>query len=135
VLAAALKADELMAIMPLAPAMSLKEAAWTGSFIGNGFDPEHLPEEVVVFDEHVLSGNYLRVNKFLPFEEAIKAFRKPVLIVHSDTDELVPYHYAQELAKAYENATLVKIEGDNHVFEKEIDTVTEAIVGFLGKNE
>jgi hypothetical protein len=135
VLAAGLKADVLTAIMPLAPGMLLKDAVVAGSFLGNKFDPDHIPEELTVFDEYALSGNYLRVNRFLPFEESIKAFKKPVLIVQSDTDELVPYHYAQELAQAYENATLIKITDDNHVFEKKIDSVTDEIIKFLDKME
>jgi hypothetical protein len=133
VLTAALKADVLTAIMPLAPGMLLKDVSKTGRFLDMEFDPDNVPEELLIFNERILGGNYFRVNRFVPFEEAIKAYKKPVLIVHSDADELVPYHYAEELAEAYENATLKKISGDNHVFEKEIDTVTDSIIEFLAQ--
>lgn len=133
VLTAALKSDVLKAIMPLAPAMLLKDAAKSGDFLGMHFDPEHLPEEVTLTDGRVLAGNYFRVNRFLPFEDAIKSYKKPVLIIHADADEAVPVHYARELAKAYENASLKIIPDDNHGFEKSIDVVTETIIDFLDK--
>lgn len=131
VLAAALKADVLKAVMPLAPAMLLKDTAKAGEFLETKFDPDHIPEEIMLFDKHPVSGNYFRINQFLPFEEAVKRFKKPVLVVHSDTDELVPVHYAKELAMKYENATLKIIPDDNHVFEKNIDLVTKALIEFL----
>lgn len=131
VLTAALKSDALKAIMPLAPAMLLKDGATSGNFLGMQFDPEHIPDEVMLSDGRSLSGNYFRVNRFLPFEDAIKSFRKPVLIVHADADEAVPVHYARELAAAYENATLKIIPGDNHGFEKSIGVVTETMIEFL----
>ena len=67
----------------------------------------------------------------LPFEDAVKRYDRPVLIVHSDTDEMIPFGYAEKMAAMYKNASLEVIHGDNHVFEKHIDLVTDAMLKFL----
>lgn len=132
-LAAALKQDKLKAVILQAPAMLIKEAALTGNMLGNVFDPDQVPEEVQLNGRPV-SGNYVRVNQILPFEEAAKRIYRPIQIIHSDADELVPFSYAQRLKTEIAHAELVTIPGDNHVFERQIGMVTEAMVEFLRKN-
>ena len=118
----------------LAPAMLMKENAMTGGFPEKFFDPERIPDETLVFDEQPISGNYYRVNRLLPFDDAIRLYgNRPVLVVHSKTDELVPFRYGEETAAAYQNAELVSIEADDHCFETHIDLVTGAMVRFLDK--
>lgn len=131
VLAAALKEDCLKALIPLAPAMMIKEYALQGGFPGSGPNPENPEEEFLLFGERPLSNNYVKVAKFLPFEEAIKSFKKPVLIVHADTDEMVPFVYSQKLQKEYADARLVNIPGDDHCFDAHLDQVLEAVLKFL----
>ena len=98
------------------------------------FDPERIPDETLVFDEQTISGNYYRVNRLLPFDDAIRLYgNRPVLVVHSVTDELVPFRYGTETAAAYQNAELVAIEEDDHCFETHIDLVTEAMIRFLDR--
>lgn len=133
VLAAGLKEDCLKAIMPLAPAMMIRDVAYNGGFPLTQYDPDNLGEEILLFGERPLSANYMRVARMLPFEDAVKNFKKPVLIVHSDTDELVPFGYSVKLQKNYDNAELVMIPGDDHVFDKHLDMVLTAIKKFLGE--
>ena len=122
-LGAGLKPDALDGLILLAPAMLMKENAMTGGFPEKFFDPERIPDETLVFDEQPISGNYYRVNYG----------NRPVLVVHSKTDELVPFRYGEETAAAYQNAELVSIEADDHCFETHIDLVTGAMVRFLDK--
>ena len=133
VLAAGLKEDCLKAIMPLAPAMMIRDVAYEGGFPLTQYDSDRLGEEFMLFGERPLSANYMRTARLLPFEDAVRNFKKPVLIVHSDTDELVPFEYSVKLQKDYENAELVTIPGDNHVFDKHLDMVLSAITKFLGE--
>ncbi len=133
VLAAGLKEDCLKAIMPLAPGMMIRDAAYNGGFPLTEFDPDNLGEEIMLFGERPLSTNYIRAARLLPFEDAVRNFKKPVLIVHSDTDEMVPFECSVKLQKDYENAELVTIPGDNHVFDKHLDMVLAAITKFLGE--
>ena len=70
--------------------------------------------------------------RMLPFDDAIALYGgKPVLVVHSRTDELVPFRYGEQTAAAYQNAELVTIEEDDHCFETHIDRVTDAMIRFL----
>ena len=134
VLGAGLKPDALDGLILLAPAMLMKENAMTGGFPEKFFDPERIPDETLVFDEQPISGNYYRVNRLLPFDDAIRLYgNRPVLVVHSKTDELVPFRYGEETAAAYQNAELVSIEANDHCFETHIDLVTGAMVRFLDK--
>ena len=134
VLGAGLKPDALRGLILLAPAMLMKENAMTGGLPDRFFDPERIPDETLVFDEQPISGNYYRVNRLLPFDDAIRLYgNRPVLVVHSKTDELVPFRYGEETAAAYQNAELVAIEEDDHCFETHINLVTEAMIRFLDR--
>ena len=135
VLAAALKEDELKALMPLAPAMMLQEASCTGGFPMTEYAPDNLEKEILLFGEHPISSNYMKVARLLPFKDAVKNFRKPVLIVHSETDELVPFAYSEKLQKDYRNAQLVSIPEDNHCFEKHLDMVQKTVIKFLKEQQ
>ena len=134
VLGAGLKPDVLTGLILLAPAMLMKESAMTGGFPVKFFDPAHIPDETLVFDEQPISGNYYRVNRLLPFDDAIRLYEdRPVLVVHSRTDELVPYSCGVRTAQAYQNAELVTVEGDDHCFDKHIDLVTGAVIRFMDR--
>jgi len=103
--------------------------------LGGAFDPDVFPDEVVFPDGKRLGGNYMRVAQMLPVEAAIDAFKKPVLIVHADTDEAVPVKYAYEAAERYEDCTLVIIENDTHCYDNHLDQVETAVAQFLTEME
>ena len=127
----ALKRNVLKAILPLAPAIVIRDAACAGSLFGVSADPDDVPDEVVMPGDRVLGGDYFRAAQLLPVEEAIDRYHSPVLIVHADTDEAVPVSYAIEAAKRYRNAELKIIEGDTHCYDNKLEEVTAAVVEFL----
>jgi len=131
ILAAALKRDVLDGLIPLAPAIVIRDDAKNGNHFGAAFDPEHIPDQLLVSEDRVLSGNYFRVAQILPVEEAIRMYKKKVLIVHADTDESVPVSYAYDAASQYENAKLVILEGDTHCYDHKLNEVTRAVTDFL----
>lgn len=133
ILVAAMKRDVLKAILPLAPAIVIRDDARTGTLFGTSFDPDHVPDQMDMGEGRVLNGNYFRVAQTLPVEEAIESYCKPVLIVHADTDEAVPVSYAIEAAKRYENCELIILENDNHCYDAKLDEVTEAVKRFLNR--
>lgn len=49
--------------------------------------------------------------------EDIKAYKKKVLIVHGDADDIVPLSYSRKAVKAYSAATLKVIKGAGHGFD------------------
>ena len=132
ILVGAIKGDMLKALIPLAPAIVIRDAAIHGTwFDGLGFDPQFVPEEIDMGNGRKLSGNYFRVARTLPVDEAIAAYTGPVLIVHADTDEAVPVSYAVDAAEKYADCELVIIENDTHCYDRKLNEVTAAVQRFL----
>lgn len=132
ILAAAAKREVLKAVIPLSPAVNIWDGARKGEFLGCCFDPDKIPAEVSHKDFRV-NGNYLRVAQMLPVPEALKMYKKPVLVIHGDADDAVPVSYGEYVAREYENATLKIIPGDTHCYDYHLDQVIEAILAFLQK--
>ncbi|MBR1875867.1 MAG: alpha/beta fold hydrolase [Lachnospiraceae bacterium] len=130
VLAAGIMNDIVKALIPLSPAMNIPHDAKRGCIHGNGFDNEMLPEYIEGPDWR-LSSDYIRAARLLPVDEAVKAYKGPVLIIHGTEDEAVPYSFGKELAGYYENAELVSIEGDTHCYDHHLDQVEKAVKEFL----
>ena len=123
--------DHLKAIIPMSPAWMIPEDARRGEFLGSVIDPVNIPDEFLQNGENLLSGNYVRVAQTIHVEDEIARYDGPVLIIHGDRDEAVPYEYGVKAAKLYKNAKLVTIEGDDHCYDYHLDKVTEAIKEFL----
>ena len=130
VLAAGIMSDVVKALIPLSPAMNIPADAKRGSMLGNGFNNEDLPDEIVTPD-WTLSSDYTRVARMLPIEDAIAAYKNPVLVIHGTDDEAVPFEYGKELSEKYANAKLIPIEGDLHCYNYHLDQVVAAVKDFL----
>lgn len=125
-----MRADDFKAIIPLSPAWMIPEDARKGEVLGTVFDPVHIPEKITSPDWE-LSGDYIRVAQTIHVEDEIKRYAGPVLIIHGDDDEAVPYEYAPRAVELYKNATLVTIPGDDHCYTRHLDQVTDAIRSFF----
>ncbi len=126
ILAAALKHDQIKAIIPLSPAISIIYDAKVGSVLGSTFDPKHIPEEIVTPD-WTLGGNYFRVAQMIDIDGAMEKYDGPVLIVHGYDDEAVPVKVSIDAAKRYNNAQLDIIEDETHCYDNHLDKVLESI--------
>ncbi len=134
ILAAALKHEFIRGIMPLSPAIMIPGMARRGELLGVKFDPDNIPEELVSADpdkQWTLSGNYIRAAQMIHVEDAIGRYHGPVLLVHADTDEAVPYSCSVEAAQAYSDARLVMIPDDTHCYDNHLDMVLDAIRNWL----
>ncbi len=127
-----MRRDDLKAILPLSPAWMIPEGARSGNLLGMPFDPLHIPE-TLVNDELELSGDYIRVAQTIHVEDEIARYDGPVLIVHGDDDEAVPYIYGQKAAEIYRNAKLVTIHGDDHCYTRHLDEMADAIRAFFSE--
>ena len=123
--------DIFKGVIPLSPAWMIPEYARRGELLGAAFDPQNIPDEIVQGEVNVLSGNYARVAQTIHPEDEIARYNGPVLIVHGDQDEAVPYEYGKKAAELYKNAKLVTIEGDDHCYNHHLDKVTAAVQDFL----
>lgn len=131
ILTAALKADQLNAIIPLSPALSIRDGCREGSLLGARFDPDHIPDKITFQSGRTVSGNYVRTASVLPVEQAIAAFDRPVLLVHGTGDETVPVRCSLTAADQYKNARLVLVPGDTHCYDHHLEAVTKAVREFL----
>ncbi len=123
-------ADDFKAIIPLSPAWMIPEAARKGTVLGAGFDPKHIPD-VLGSGGRELSGDYVRVAQTIHVEDEIARYEGPVLIIHGDDDEAVPYSYALKAQKLYKNAKLVTVCGDDHCFTRHLNEMTDALRAFF----
>ena len=130
-LAAGLKHEFIKGIIPLSPATMIPEMCRKGDMLGIRFDPDHIPETLSTPKGLELGGNYLRTAQMIHVEDAIARYNGPVLLVHADTDEAVPYRCSLDAAKAYRNATLVTIHDDTHCYDRHLDQVLEAIRNWM----
>lgn len=127
-----MKRDDFQAIIPLSPAWMIPDGARQGNLLGQGFDPEHIPDMLEAGPLR-LNGNYIRVAQTIHVEDEIQRYTGPVLIVQGDADEAVPLSYAQRAAELYANARLVVVPGDTHCFDRHLEIMTEAVKDFLTK--
>ena len=123
-------ADDLKAILPLSPAWMIPEQCREGCILGLSFDPKHIPDAVKT-DDWELSGDYARVAQTIHVEDEIARFDGPVLIIHGDKDETVPYAYSEKAQKLYRNAKLIPVRGDDHCFNEHKDEMADAIRQFF----
>ena len=131
-LAAAMKHELIRGLIPMSPAIMIPEQAREGSLLGGGFDPRHVPDEVTRDGrEWILSGNYIRVAQTIYAEKIFPQYTGPVLLIHGDQDEAVPFHYSVEAEKAYQNAKLVRIPGDTHCYDYHLEMVTDTIRAWM----
>ncbi len=127
--------DRFKAIIPMSPAWMIPEYARKGEFLGTKIDPVNIPDEFTQDEENVLSGNYARVAQTIHVEDEIARYNGPVLIIHGDEDECVPYEYAEKAEELYNDAELVTIKGDDHCYNYHLDQVSDAITQFLSRME
>lgn len=130
-LAAGLKHEFIRGLIPLSPASMIPGLTRRGRFLGNRFDPDRVPEELIIMNGYHLGGNYLRAAQMIHVEDAIPRFHGPVLLVHGDADEAVPLRCSLEASEAYENASLVIIPGDTHCYDRHLDQVLDAIRNWM----
>ena len=123
-------ADDLKAILPLSPAWSIPDGARKGDMLGLKFDPKHIPTQIGC-DQWFLYGDYIRVAQTMHVEDEIARFERPVIIIHGDEDDVIPYVWAEKANALYKNATLVPIHGDDHCFTRHLDQMAAAIRTFF----
>ena len=126
-LAAAERPDAVSGIIPMSPAVIIPDGARNGILLGTAFDPDRIPGEIRSEDGWVLDGDYVRAAQTIHAEEAIKAYKGPVLLVHGSEDETVPAACSVEVRKAYADAELAIIPGDTHCYDRHPDMAVDAV--------
>lgn len=123
--------DRLSGLLLFSPAWMIPEAARRGNLLGIRFDPEHLPLDGASASDYPVGSNYIRVAQTIHAEEAVRGFRRPVLLVHGADDQTVPMGWSDALSKLYEACTYVRIPDETHCYDRHLDRVTEAVEAWL----
>ena len=139
-LIAALRPDDLKAIIPMSPAIIIIDSARKGSIFGIPFDPVHIPDRIWMGNPELAEGgtpvpsfcgDYFRIAQHINVEEAIASYHGPVLLVHGTADEGVPVQDSIDAAEKYENGQIVLLDGDDHGYHVHLDQVCAAIQSFV----
>ena len=64
-------------------------------------------------------------------EDEIERYKGPVLIIHGDKDETVPYFFGVKAAELYANAKLCTIEGADHCYNGHIEDLQNALRAYF----
>jgi len=114
------------------PAFCIPDDARAGKMIFAKFDPANIPEKIQCGPVKIGRGFPATVLD-MDVNKAISAYTGPVCIIHGTGDKLVNYSYSVDAQAAYQNASLVPIEGGDHGFRGADDEkAIEAMDKFLG---
>lgn len=130
VMAAGMRPDDYQALILLSPALTIPEDARKGNFLGTTYDPLHIPEDLEIWGDQLGSAYFRTVEQIRP-EEYIRRYRKPVLIVHGEKDELIPVSSSVNASQHYENCRLAVIPDDDHEYDLHPEMMCEAVTAFL----
>lgn len=133
ILAGGLEHERVKGIIPLSPACMIPDLARKGNLLGSDFDPDNLPEELTVWNDWTLGGNYIRVAQTIHVEEAIDRYSGPVLIVQGDQDGPELIQSAKEAAARYKNCQFQMITGDTHCYDHHLDQMVDTVKAWMLK--
>ena len=121
----------LKSIVLMAPAPELKEDTARGELFGVKYDPKNPPEYITLPNGLKVGRAFLETTQHLPIYEVSRRYTGPVLVVHSQDDELVPYRYGVEYSKIFPHATLKTLQGFNHCFTQDSSAVNKIVADFF----
>lgn len=130
VMAAGMRPDDYQALILLSPALTIPEDARKGNFLGTTYDTLHIPEDLEIWGDQLGSAYFRTVQQIRP-EEYIRRYRKRVLIVHGEKDELIPVSSSVNASQHYENCRLAVIPDDDHEYDLHPEMMCEAVTAFL----
>ena len=98
--------DKIKTLVLMAPAGELKNDTLKGDLFGVKYDPQNIPEYIVLSNGLKVGKPFLQTSQTLPIYETSKKYTGPVLIIHSKDDQLVPYSYGVQFEENFKNAEL-----------------------------
>jgi len=130
-LAGELGKDKIKTIVLMSPAPELKEDTAKGDLFGVRFDTKNVPEYITLSNGLKVGRAFLQTTPNIAIYETAKNYTGPVLVVHSEDDQLVPYRYGVEISKIYKNAILKILHGLDHNFTQDTPAVNKQIADYL----
>lgn len=130
-LAGELGADKIKALVLMSPAPELTEDTAKGNLFRVRYDPQNVPEYITLSNGLKVGRAFLTSTPNVKIYETSKRYTGPVLVVHSQNDQLVPYRYGVEFSQIYENARLESLQGFDHNFTQNTPYVNQKITAYL----
>ena len=132
-LAGELGADKIKTIVLMSPAPELKEDTAKGDLFGVKYNPKDVPEYITLSNGLKVGRAFLETTQHLPIYEISKKYTGPVLVLHSQDDQLVPYRYGVEYSKVFPHAQLKTVHGFDHNFTQDTPTIDTIVTDFLAE--
>lgn len=130
-LAGELGADKIKTIVLMSPAPELTEDTAKGDLFGVKYDTKNVPKYITLSNGLKVGRAFLTTTPNVKIYEISKRYTGPVLVVHSQEDQLVPYHYGVEFSQIYKDATLEILHGLDHNFTQNTPAVNWKIADYL----
>lgn len=130
-LAGELGKDKVKTIVLMAPAPELTEDTAKGDLFGVRYDTSNIPPYITLSNGLKVGRAFLATTPDVKIYETAKNYTGPVLVVHSEDDQLVPYHYGVEFSQIYPNAHLETFHGMDHNFTQDTPGVNQKIADYL----
>lgn len=130
-LAGELGQEKLKSIALLAPAPELKEDTARGNLFGIQYDPQNVPEYITLRNGLKVGRAFLQTTPPLPIYEVSAQYTGPVLVLHSQDDQLVPYRYGVEYSRVFPRGQLHTVYGFNHNFTQDTPAVNKIIADYF----
>lgn len=92
---------------------------------------ENIPEFFEHFPEILVGRRFVADIWDYDFDEAMRSFEGPVLIIQGTEDPLVPPSVSEHAQQTYPNAQLVLVEGAGHSFADRLEEVMPLVEEFL----
>lgn len=132
-LAGELGADKIKTIVLMSPAPELTEDTAKGDLFGVRYDTKNIPQYITLSNGLKVGCAFLETTPSVPIYDSAKHYTGPVLVVHSQDDQLVPYHYGVEFSQIYKDAKLETLHGFDHNFTQDTPAVNQGIADYLAE--
>ena len=119
-------------VVLLAPGSVIKDACQGGKFFNARFDPADPPEFIRCWGMMKLGREYLLTTQQLDIYGTAAAYQGPVLLLHGTKDTIVPMWCSEKYLSTYgDRATLVKVDGENHLITRRKKEIISRTVAFF----
>ena len=116
----------------LAPGSVIKQACQGGKFFNARFDPADPPQYIRCWGTMKLGREYLLTTQQLDIYGTAATYEGPVLLLHGTKDSIVPMWCSEKYLETYgSRATLVKVDGENHMITRRKKEICAQVVAFF----
>ena len=119
-------------VVLLAPGSVIKQACQGGKFFNARFDPADPPAFIRCWGTMKLGREYLLTTQQLDIYGTAAAYQGPVLLLHGTKDTIVPMWCSEQYLETYGDwATVVKVDGENHLITRRKKEICRQVVSFF----